>query len=1096
MKFEPTFNRREAEWKPLSAAQSRIWILHQFDKGDASWNRPLAVRLSGELDFPALDRSLSEIVSRHEVLRTVFTEIDGEPVQRAKPFAPLCWEVRDIGTLAESERRREARRIAADEALKLFDLENGPLLRPVLIRLSAEDHVLLILMHHIVFDGWSESVLRDELTTLYAAYSEGATRSPLPPLKFHYRDFAARQHRRMVEGSLDGALSYWKEQLRGVPPLSLITDHPRAARADHRAATESVLLSPAVTARLKALSRSRQATLFMTLFTALHALLSRYAAQSDFAIGVPIAGRTGIEAERLIGCFMNVLVLRAGIGADDSFERALERVRRRALGAYEHQELPFEKLIQELRPARSANRWPLFQVMFNLRNMPRSEARQAGRLRIESFMFDSGLIGGLDLSVEAVEKTDGLQCSFTYPCALFEAHTIHRMTGHFYGLLEGIADRPQQRLSAQPLLSKSERDRLVEWNRTARDYPSQCLHELFEAQARRTPDNVALICGELRLSYRELDERTNRVARYLKKRNVKPDVRVGLLLRPGTDSVVLILGVLKAGGVYVPLDPEYPEARLKLMIENASMTLLVTSAELARRGNIPLTAGMAEPLILDQEWNAVEKESPAQLANTADPENLAYVIYTSGSLGTPKAVMVPHRGVCNYLAWRHDYFPLTAGDRVLQTSSFSFDDSVWELFEPLSTGASVVIPEGDEFHDPVQLVRLMAKHRVSAACFVPSLLDAIIEQPGFASCRALRRLTTGGETLSATLANRFLRRSSCRLYNGYGPSEATIAATFFRCEESPDDAPVPIGRPIANARIYILDADLHPVPIGAPGEIYIGGSGVCRGYLNNPEETAERFIPDAFAEKPNRRLYKTGDWGRYLPDGNIQFLGRRDRQVKIRGQRIELDEVERVLVRHPAVRQGIVTAAEPRPGDQRLMAYYVAARGSDEYTANELRNFLRAQLPSYMLPAAFVPLESLPLTRNGKVDREALAKRQPLADVSWEGYAPPRSALERALVDIWSDLLEASRIGVRDDFFERGGHSLVAARLVARLRETFGVDLQLLVVFEYPTIEALAEFLHAQIAPGEIGHALRDVEALSEAEARALVLADEVELKG
>ncbi|MGH7930487.1 MAG: non-ribosomal peptide synthetase, partial [Candidatus Binatia bacterium] len=747
---------------------------HQFESGDASWNRPLAVRLRGKLEVSALERSLSEIVRRHGILRSVFEEIDGEPVQRAQPAAGVNWEVRDLVALPEPERLREAKRIAAAEAVKLFDLKKGPLLRAMLIRLSCEDHVLLILMHHIVFDGWSESILLDELAALYGAYSRRETKSPLPEEPIQYADFAVWQHRRLADGSLETQLNYWSQQLKGLSPLSLMTDYPRTATPDNRGAKESVVLPLSVTGQLKELSRRRQATLFMTLFTAFHSLLSRYTGQQDFAIGVPIAGRTEVETERLIGCFMNILVVRADNAAvDDSFEQALGRVRAVALKAYENQEVPFEKLVEELRPERSPNRWPLLQVMFNLRNMPRSELRRAGDLTIEPFSFDSGLIGGLDLSLEAIDRPDGLYCSFSYPCALFEADTIRRMAKHFCTLLESIAGHPQRRMSALPLLSESElKQLLVEWNSTAREYPShQCLHELFEAQVQRTPDSVAVIRGAGRLSYRELDKRSNQVAHYLRRRGVKPDVSVGLCLDGGTDLLVMILGILKAGGAYVPLDPDYPEARLRFMICDAQMPILITSAELARSRNLSSIHAATDLLILDQDWVAIEREDSATLVNTADPENLAYVIYTSGSLGAPKAVMVSHRGVCNYLRWRCDYFPLTGADRVLQTSSFSFDDSVWELFEPLSVGATVIIPEAHEFQDVSQLVALLAKHRVTAACFVPSLLDAVLGEPGFALCQDLHRVTTGGESLPAQLKNRFVERCSGRLYNGYGPTE-------------------------------------------------------------------------------------------------------------------------------------------------------------------------------------------------------------------------------------------------------------------------------------------------------------------------------------
>ena len=1081
--------RPDREWVPLSAAQSRLWILDRFDKGDASWNRPLAVRLRGQLEASALQQSLTEIVRRHEILRTMFAEVDGEPRQRVCPAAVVDLEVRDLEVLPEGDRSGQARRIVAQEAMKLFDLENGRLLRSLLIRLSDEDHVLLILMHHIVFDGWSEIILLNELAELYGAYSRGEMKSPLSELTIQYADFADWQSRRLAEGALEPQLTYWRQQLKDLPPLSLMTDRPRTAARHHHQAKHSIVLPLSLTHDLKELSRQRQATLFMTLFTVFQAVLGRYTGQQDFAIGVPVAGRTMLETERLIGCFMNILVIRANNLVDNNFEQALEQVRTAALKAYEHQEVPFEKLLKDLRPERSPNRWPLFQVLFNMRNMPRSEARRAGHLTIERFSLDSSLIGGLDLSLEAIESPNGLDCNFSYPCALFEAGTIERMAQHFIRLLANIVGRPQQRMSALPLLSNSEmRQLLVEWNSTAKEYPRhQCLHELFEAQVDRNPDAVAVICGMTRLSYRDLDERSNQVARYLRRRGVNPDVLVGLCLDPGVDLLLLILGILKAGGAYVPLDPDYPEARLRLMIRDARLPILITSAQLALSRKLSDIDSAADLLILDQDWAAIKRESSARLLNVAYPENLAYVIYTSGSSGNPKAVMVPHLGVCNYLTWRSDYFPLTAEDRVLQTSSFSFDDSVWEVFEPLSVGATVIVPKAHEYQDVAKLVALLAKHRVTAGCFVPSLLEAVIEELAFASCRDLRRVTTGGERLSAQLKNRFVERCSAALYNGYGPTEATIAVTFYRCEAAITEAPVPIGRPIANAHVYILDTGFEPVPVGVAGEIYIGGAGVCRGYLNNPVSTAENFLPDPFAGKPGRRLYKTGDWGRYLSDGNIQFIARRDHQVKIRGHRIELEEVEQALHDHPDVRDAVVAVAEPRPDEKRLVAYYVPLRQSAEVTPNNLRSFLVSRLPSYMLPSAFVPLGSLPRTRTGKVDRQALALTKELERELCSEYVPPRSDLERTLAELWSALLGISPVGIRDNFFEVGGHSLLATRLISRLRETYRIDLQLRAIFEHPTIEDLALFLLSQIALVEVGDTLGEVEALSDHEAQSLL---------
>jgi amino acid adenylation domain-containing protein len=1089
--------RPEYEWARLSPGQRRLWILHQFDSRDASWNRPLAVQLTGRLDVSALERSVNEIVVRHGVLRTVFAEIDGEPMQRMQHLAALDWEVRDLGFLPEQERLGEAKRIAAQEAHKVFDLVRGPLLRARLLGLSSQTHVLLILMHHIVFDGWSEHVLLDELAALYEAYSRGESTSPLPELTIQYVDFANRQNRRLAEGALEIQLNYWRRQLHGLSPLSLPTDSPRTAHSDHHGAKHSMVVPFALTGELKELSRKRHATLFMTLFTAFHTLLSRYTGQNDFAIGVPIAGRTEVESERLIGCFMNVLVLRAETRTDDSFEEALDRVRQVALEAYGNQDVPFEKLVEELRPERTPNHWPLFQVMLNLRNMPRSEVRRAGELTIEPFSFDSRLIGGLDLSLEVVDKPNGLHCNFNYPCSLFDSETICRMAQHFHRLLEGIVAYSGRSTVSLPLLSESERRQLlVEWNNTGKAYPSdQCLHELFEIQAVQTPNSVAVICGDRQLSYRDLDEQSNQVARYLRKRGVGPDVLVALCLHRSAEIPVLILGILKAGGAYVPLDPEFPESRLRSMIRDAQVPILMTSAELARSRNLSDLGPDIDVMLVDTEWKAIAREDTARLVRTNGPENLAYVIYTSGSLGTPKAVMVPHSGVCNYLIWRCDYFPLSGADRVLQTSSFSFDDSVWELFEPLSVGAAVIIPEAHEFQDVSKLVALLSKHRVTAVCFVPSLLEAVIEDPAFAACRDLRRVTTGGEGLPAQTKNRFVERFTGRLYNGYGPTEATIAATFYRCDRDVVETTVPIGRPIANAQIYILDPYFNPVPVGIAGEIYIGGAGVCRGYLNNPGATAEIFVPDPYGLKGGGRLYKSGDWGRYLPDGNIQFTGRRDQQVKIRGYRIELEEIERVLRCHPHVRQAVVTVLEPLARDKRLAAYYVVATESAKIGAKDVRSFLTSRLPSYMVPSVFVPMESLPRTRSGKVDRQALAATERPKDESSDEYVAPRSSLEATLAALWSELLGCPQIGVGDNFFERGGHSLLATRLISRLRENFCIELQLRDLFEHPTIADFARFLISQIPPADVGNALVEIEALSETKAHSLLQSDPTQLR-
>jgi amino acid adenylation domain-containing protein len=1048
--------RTLARRAPLSPAQTRLWIMHQLNPDDPSSNRPLALRIRGRLDQALLERALNEITRRHDILRTVFQEFDGEPVQIVEAFEPFRLAIKDLQGLPADEREGEAHRLAIQHAGGLFNLAAGPLFRCLLLRLDGTDHILLILMHHIIFDGWSENVLLRELTSSYAAFSQGSQSSPLPDLPIQYSDFALWQRERLAGGILLKQLSYWTMQLRGLEPVSLLTDRSRTSNLSTEGAKRSIIVPPELVEDLKSLGRKHRATLFMVLLTAFQMLLSRYTRQQDIAVGVPIAGRTELETEPLIGCFMNMLVFRLILSGLESFDDVLEKTRKIAVAAYDNQDLPFERLVQELAPQRSANRWPLFQVMFNLRNIPKPEKDRAGDLTIEPFPFEPGWIGGLDLSLEAVDQTDGLHCHLTYPAALFDAATMERLMTHYRNLLKGIAANPGQRISDVPLLMQFERQRLlIDWNRTRRNYPeSGFIHGLFESQAARSPHAVALISEGRQVTYSELNERANQLAHYLIELGVGPDSLLGIWMNRSVELAVALLAVLKAGGAYVALDPRYPADRMQFILNDTGVRIILTQCALVERWpELNIDTAMAEPtlLALDQECRFTTEEPKENPINRAGPDNLAYIIYTSGSLGVPKAVMATHRGIFNYLMWRSEYFALTPADRLLQTSSICFDDSVWEFFEPLAAGATLVLPAE---LDVARLASLIAEHEITATCMVPSLLYALLDDPDLDRCTSLRRVTTGGEVLTADLKSRFYSRLAADLYNGYGPTEATIASCFWACDRHTSSDRTPIGKPVANVQIYILDSFLHPVPVGIAGEIYIGGAGLARGYLKRPDQTAERFIPHPFSDIPGERLYRTGDLARYLPDGNLEFLGRLDTQVKIRGHRIELEEIETVLRRHPGIRNCAAGVRQFAPGDTRLALYYVVS-GSGP-TPTELKVFLQAKLPSYMIPSVYLRLDAIPTTRSGKVDRKALASvAVSETSVSPAGIAP-RNELEEQLVHLWSDVLGVAPADVRDNFFDLGGHSLAATRLLAKLRSRLGVTLPLRTVFEHPTVEELA----------------------------------------
>ncbi|MET0400432.1 MAG: amino acid adenylation domain-containing protein, partial [Longimicrobiaceae bacterium] len=1050
---------------PLSFAQERLWFIDRLQPDSASYNIPQALRLGGALDAAALERALGEIVRRHEALRTVFREEDGSPVQVVEPFAGFALPVEDLAGLGGAEREARLERRAAEEAARPFDLSAGPLFRAVLLRLAAEEHALLLCMHHIVSDGWSMGVLFRELSALYAAYREGRN-SPLAELAVQYADYAVWQREQLRGEALERQLGYWKERLADAPALlELPTDRPRPAVQTHRGAAVPVELSAELLERLQALGRSEVATLYMTLLGAFQVLLAKYAGSEDVVVGSPIAGRTRGEVEELIGFFVNTLVLRTHLGGDPSFRETLRRVREATLGAYAHQDVPFEKLVAELQPERSLSRSPLFQVMFALQDagggggvLPGLRVSGVGA-ELESAKFD--------LSLTLVATAQGLRGALSYSTDLFERGTAERMLGHLERVLEQVAADADVRLSQLELLGDAERRRVVEeWNDTAAGVPAdQCIHELFQAQAARTPDALAVTFEGASLTYAALNARANRLAHHLRGLGVGPEGRVGICLERGPEMVVAILAVLKAGGAYVPLDPGYPAERLAFVLEDSGVPVLVT-AERERR-SLPVPEGVAV-VGLDARRDEIERQPADDPVSGAGPESLAYVIYTSGSTGRPKGTLVEHRNVARLFAATDAWFGFGGTDVWTLFHSYAFDFSVWELWGALLHGGRVVVVPLETSRDPEAFHALVQREGVTVLNQTPSafrqFMRADAERGGEL---ALREVVFGGEALEPAGLRDWVERRGVerpRLVNMYGITETTVHVTYrpLSRDDVLDAAGSPIGVRIPDLRLYVLDPARNPLPVGVPGELYVGGGGVARGYLNRPELTAQRFTRSPFGEG---RLYRSGDRVRWLADGTLEYLGRLDEQVKIRGFRIEPGEVEGVLRRSPGVDDCAVVVREDVPGEKRLVAYMVGEAGAEALRAHLLRS-----LPEYMVPGAFVALDLLPLTANGKLDRKAL----PAPDFAPAGehYAAPRTPTEEVLAGIWAEVLKIERVGVHDNFFALGGHSLLAVTLVERMRRG-GLHADVRALFITPTIAEIAAALgdstvEAQVPPNRI----------------------------
>ena len=1051
---------------PMSFAQQRLWVVNRMDPDSAAYNIPYAIRLRGRLDVAMLECSIGELVRRHEILRTTLEEREGTPVQVVHADSGVALETTDLRDRPVAEREPAAQCIAADEALRPFDLSRGPLLRVRLVRLDEDDHVLCFTLHHVVSDGWSTDVLVREISALYRVRDRGEA-SPLRELPVQYADYAVWQRKWLSGEVLDAQLAYWTERLAGAPPLLEIpVDRPRsAAVASPRGATHSFALSPELSEGLRALSRREGTTLFMTLLAAWQALLGRWAGQEEVVVGTPIAGRTRQETEGLIGFFVNMLALRAELGGDPTWRELLGRVREAALGAYAHQELPFERLIEELGVERSLTHAPVFQVVFALNGSGgRDERLSLGDLELEP--FETGAeVAKFDVNLTFADGGDGLSGALVYREALFEAETVVRMAGHLGAVLEALAADPERRVGALSLLRGAERAQVLEaWNATAAPVPAGSVHERFAQQAARTPQATAVVFQDRSLSYAELARRANQLAHLLRRRGVGPEVRVGLCVERSVEMVVGVLGILQAGGAYVPLDPASPAERLAYTLADAGAAVLLTQATLLPAG-LP---GFAGALVrLDAERAAMESEpgEPPRplLGGRAGARAAAYVIYTSGSTGTPKGVVVEHGSLSNYLAFFEREVLGEAGYALPLVSRLSFDAHVRQLFPPLLRGEAVwVLPERAATDPAALLEALCTRERVSFGG-VPTLWSAVLERVERGESAAppgLVAVLLGGEAIPEELVRRTRARfAEVALWNHYGPTEATVNTTVARVEVAEG---VRLGRPIANVRVYVVDRAGQPVPVGMPGELYVGGAGVTRGYLGQPELTAERYVPDGFGSESGARLYRSGDRVRWVGSGELEYLGRLDAQVKVRGYRIEPGEIEAALRGCAGVREAAVLLREDVAGQARLVAY-VAGEAGAELRERELREHLSQRLPEYMVPAAYVVVEALPVTANGKVDRRAL----PAPERVWEGTeAGPRTAAEEVLAGIWAEVLGREGVGVEESFFELGGHSLLATQVVSRARRAFGVELPLRALFEAPTVAGLAGRIEALRSEG------------------------------
>jgi amino acid adenylation domain-containing protein len=1047
----PLVPRPRGGQAPASPGQEQVWFHSEMAGSIPIYNESVTIHKRGPLDRVVLEHCFNEIARRHESWRSAFPANEGRVVQRIDSDVRVPLPFTDLSDLPLEERELEAVRIGTADAQRPFDLNVAPLFRVHLVRYAEDYHRVYLTMHHLVFDGVSVyRVMVRELAALYNAYSIGEP-SPLSELAVQYGDYAAWQLEQLANGSYAAEMKYWRETLSGDPPaLQLPTDRPRPAQPSFRGGMETCTIPAQLLEALKELGRSEGLTPYMMLLAVFQVLLYRYSGQDEIIVGGATNTRSRPEFEPLIGYFLNPVVLRSRLDADVSFREFLGRVKTTVLGALANSDIPFDAIVRELAPQRDPSRHPLFQVLFSMRP-PFVDFPEGWD--VTDMEVSSGA-SSFDLFVEFSEHPEGLAGRFVYSADLFDRATIQRLLGHFQVLLRELAAQPDRAVARVNLLTVQERQQLLaDWNHTDKSFPNVRIHELFEAQVERNPAHPALVFRGRQLSYAELNARSNKLAHYLRQNGAANGSLVGLFMERSFEMVVALLAVLKSGAAYVPYDPELPASRLKMMLEDSRPVCVITQRALS--GELAGYAG--KTIVLDSGGKFMDAQPDSNPRIPVAPQDAIYAIYTSGSTGVPKAAINTHEAVANRILWMQDQYPLEAGDRILQKTPYSFDVSVWEFFWPIACGATLVIAMPGSHKDPAYLANTIGAERITTLHFVPSMLREFLEVPDLTGCGALKRVFSSGEALPRELAQKFYRRLSAELHNLYGPTESAVDVTYWDCATPTSCATVPIGRPIANVKAYILDRYLAPVPVGVAGELHLGGIAIARGYLNRPELSAARFIPDPFDHNPHARLYKTGDRTRFLADGNIEYLGRLDNQVKLRGFRIELGEIESALLGFNQIQSAVAALVETSPVGKCLIGYIVPAKPGLDPEA--IRTFLKDRLPDHMIPAHFVFLESLPLLSNGKVNRAGLPVPQQWTTARQEQYAAPRDSVELQLVDMWETLLGMHPIGVNHNFFELGGHSMLVARLLFQLERAFGKRLSMATVFQRPTIAELADLL-------------------------------------
>ncbi|MGB9182076.1 MAG: amino acid adenylation domain-containing protein [Pyrinomonadaceae bacterium] len=1102
--------------RELSYGQQRLWFMDQMEPGNAFYNIPSVMRLKGQLNLDALERSLNEVVRRHESLRTSFALVDEKPVQIIAPVQHVTLPLINLESLTETEREAEAQRLASDEAQSGFNLARGPLWRASILRLDETEHVLLLTIHHIISDGWSMGVLVKEMAALYQTFCEGHV-SLLPEPAIQYADYAAWQRERLSGETLEQQLSYWRKRLSGeVAVLELPTDRARPAVPSRRGRRQPFSIEPELTVSLKALSQREGVTLFMTLLAAFQTLLARYTGQEDVAVGTPIANRTRSEVENLIGFFVNTLVLRTDLSGDPDFRELLHRVREVTLGAYAHQDVPFEKLVEELQPERDLRRSPLFQVMLILQNTP-VETFELPGLSLHPIDVYSGT-AKFDLVLNMHETEQGLMGAIEYSTDLFDGATIERILDQFHILLQNIVANPEQKLSQLSLLGEAERQQILEeWGLVDSYRQKQCLHQMFEAQVERNPHALALAFQDQSLSYAELNARSNQLVHALRSQGLRPRQRVAICLHSGPSQIIALLATLKAGACFICLDPHHPASRLRQILDEVTPAVLISeSACLNIREtlfrqfrdeqdyklvlmddaeSLPEQGGVAEAQDGSHWLETYPTSNPAALVS---PRDLAYIVYTSGSTGRPKGIMQSHHSFCQFVEWMSRQFGIEAGKRIAQWASITYDAAYAEIFSALCAGATLCMTTAETKGNPLAALQWVRSEKIALLQTVPSfcrqLLQTIEAEGGSREDNSLRHLEwmlLAGEALPVSLARMWRERffAGPKLCNLYGPTE-TVLATYHVVEEiSEEQRSVSVGQAIEGRQILILDKQQQVCPVGIAGEIYIRSPYLTDGYFEREEESRKKYVPNPLQQETAERVYRTGDVGRWQADGTIEFLGRMDHQVKIRGIRVELEEIEAALFRHPSVNESAVTAQNYGAGEQRLVAY---VNGAEDLTAPLLRELMEEVLPDYMVPAVFVFLDRLPRTPSGKIDREALPQPDEQFREMADEYVAPQTPLEIEIAQVWQDLLQVERVGLKDNFFHLGGHSLLAAQVVNKLRQTYDVELSLRGFIEAPTITSLAESIETARHLGhenfeEIASVLERVKAFSDDEVRVLL---------